>query len=468
MSCLETTIAIDSRTLGSLESTAPCLFLVFESSRPRAAPIRYALSGVPAVEFGRGRERALESVGTEGSRLLSIRVPDPTVSASHAELRRTGGGWQLTDTGSTNGTFVNGERCSARLLADGDLLEIGQTLFVFRRALPITSGTAANDPPERAIPGMATLNPSLEQQFERIRAIAKGSISVSIFGESGTGKELLASAIHRLSGRTGSFVAFNCGSVPHNLIASELFGYRRGAFSGADEDRLGLIRSADGGTVFLDEIGDLALESQVALLRVLQEREVLPLGATRPVKVDVRFLCATSQDLPARVAAGRFRPDLYARLAAFTCQLPPLAERREDMGLIVATLLRRHAGDQSREVTITIDAARAMWSYGWPGNVRELDNCMAAAVLLAAGRPIGLADLPPEIQSTARRDRTPSTGPRERPLTVTQVEQRERVVALLGTHKGNVSAVARELGKERVQVHRWLRRFEIDPSAFRR
>jgi len=199
----------------------------------------------------------------------------------------------------------------------------------------------------------------------------------------------------------------------------------------------------------------------------LQEREVLPLGTTHPVKVNVRFLSATSQDLSEAVAGGRFRPDLHARLTAFTCRLPPLSRRREDMGLIVAELLRRHAGAEAPLVTIAVEAARALWSYPWPGNVRELDNCVSAALLLARGGRIGLAHLPPEVRSQRESEPSRSPGPRQRPLTNTQVQRRERLVALLKAHAGNVSAVARELGKERVQVQRWLKRFEIDARSFR-
>jgi sigma-54 dependent transcriptional regulator, acetoin dehydrogenase operon transcriptional activator AcoR len=460
----DSTISVDIDIPGLLESTAPCLFLAFQCDRPTAAPERYLLDGVGAVEFGRSHERGAEEVANGESARLDVRIPDPTMSSVHAELRRAGGGWELTDAGSKNGTLVNGERCASRLLADGDLLEMGRTLFLFRRAMAVFSGSP-HEAPDRSIPGMATLIPALEAEFDRVRAVAKGSINVTIVGQSGTGKELLAGAIHRLSGRAGSFVAFNCGAVPPNLIASELFGYRKGAFSGAEEDRPGLIRSAEGGTLFLDEVGELAPESQVALLRVLQEREVLPLGTTRPVKVNVRFLSATSQDLSQAVASGRFRPDLHARLAAFTCRLPPLAERREDMGLIVAELLRRHAGEEARLVTIAVEAARVLWSYPWPGNVRELDNCVSAALLLARGGRIGLAHLPPEVRSPAEGEPSRSDG--SRPLTQTQVQRRERLVALLKAHAGNVSAVARELGKERVQVQRWLKRFEIDPRSFR-
>jgi DNA-binding NtrC family response regulator len=309
---------------------------------------------------------------------------------------------------------------------------------------------------------MATLIPRLEEDFERIRAVAKGSLTLTILGESGTGKELLASAVHTLSGRPGTFVAVNCGAIPATLIASELFGCHKGAFSGAAEDRRGLIRSAEGGTLFLDEIGEIPPEGQLALLRVLQEKEVLPLGATRPVSIDVRFLSATSRDLTCLVADGRFRPDLQARLAGFVCRLPRLAERREDLGLILTDRLRAHA---TENVRLSLEAARALWRYAWPGNVRELDHCVHAAVLLAHGARIGLAHLPEPVQSSLE-ELPPSRKPSA--LSKEDTQRREQLLHLLQSHAGNISAVAREMGKERKQVHRWLERYGIDPASFRR
>jgi transcriptional regulator with GAF, ATPase, and Fis domain len=241
-----------------------------------------------------------------------------------------------------------------------------------------------------------------------------------------------------------------------------LFGCRKGAFSGAAEDRPGLIRSAEGGTLLLDEIGEIPPEAQVALLRVLQEREVLPLGATRPVSIDVRFLSATSRDLACLVADGRFRPDLRARLSGFVCGLPPLAERREDLGLILADRLRAHA---TENVRLSLEAARALWRYSWPGNVRELDQCVHAAALLAQGERIGLAHLPEAVQSSLKA-LPPSRKPAE--LSEEDTQRREQVLHLLQSHAGNISAVAREMGKERKQVHRWLERYGIDAASFRR
>ncbi len=455
-----TTQTLETAGLGRPETSHACLFLAIECDRPLAGPARIALRGAQSVQLRRGGERRI--VDAEVGAEVRLTVPDRTMSSKHAELCRVGGGWELRDLSSKNGTIVNAQRCSSRMLTDGDLIETGRTLFLFRRALPGSSGSLDAAALQERLHGMATLVPRLEAELDRVRTIAKGSISVTILGESGTGKELLASAIHALSGRTGPFVAVNCGAVPSNLIASELFGFRKGAFSGANEDRSGLIRSADHGTLLLDEIGELPPESQVALLRVLQEREVLPLGATRPVNIDVRFLCATSRDLAELVATDRFRADLHSRLAGFTCRLPPLAQRREDLGLILANRLREYA---NANVTISVEAARAIWSYSWPGNIRELDQCVHAAVLLANGTRIAVSHLPEALlnrreEGSRRRER--------RLLSDEDIQRRQQIIDSLRSHAGNISAVARELGKERKQVHRWLERYEIDPKSFRR
>jgi transcriptional regulator with AAA-type ATPase domain len=458
---------------GAVEShddPEPSLFLVFECDRPEVGPARYLLAGVRTVTVGRGPSRLAQFEEIGGARRLSISVPDPRISSVHLHIRRAGGGWELTDAGAKNGTLVNGTKVEARLLADRDLIEVGRTFFLFRRAVagwygrPAVMDAAAVD---LSIPGLATLVPALESEFARLRAVAAGNLSIAIHGESGTGKELLAAAVHTLSGRRGPFLALNCGALPANLVASELFGYKKGAFSGAEEDRPGLFRSAEQGTLLLDEIGELPPESQAMLLRVLQEGAVLPLGATRPVKVDVRVICATSRDLGALAAQGRFRRDLHDRLAGYTAVLPALRDRVEDFGLIVMVLLRKLADNRGGPVAFTTDAARALLQYEWPGNVRELENCLHAALLLAGRERIALSHLAvgPRVAVEVAQGEPRAARPR---LTDEQLRQRESLVELLTTNGGNVSAVARQLGKDRVQIQRWLKRLELDAKTFRR
>jgi len=285
-------------------------------------------------------------------------------------------------------------------------------------------------------------------------------VSVVLHGESGTGKEVVARAIHELSGRAGAFVAVNCGALPDTLVESELYGHKKGAFSGALEDRPGLVRSADRGTLFLDEIGDLPLPAQAAFLRVLQEREVMPVGATRPVPVDFRLVAATHRNLEALADKGDFRPDLLARISGFTVTLPPLRARREDLGLLVGALLRRLAPEKAAQVTLACDAARALCRHAWPLNIRELQQCLSVSAALSPRGVIEAEHLPIASAAASR----PAVAERE----LDDPEAlRKTLVALLEQHRGNISYVARDLGKARMQIHRWMRRFNLDPDAFR-
>ena len=383
------------------------------------------------------------------------------MSSVHLRLSRALGRWVVEDAKSRNGTFVNGSSAAQAVLKDGDIIEAGHTFFVYRHAVPEVPGEPVDrDAAELdgVAPGLATLSPVLSEQFETLRHVARSQVSVLLQGETGTGKEVIARTIHALSGRPGGFVPINCGAIPEALVESELFGYRKGAFSGATQDRIGLARSADRGTLFLDEIGDLPLASQAKFLRVLQERQVVPLGGTRPVQLDIRFCAATHRELEALRTAKQFREDLLARISGITVRLPPLRERREDLGLLIASLLARVAGRQAEGVSFKRKAAVALLRYSWPLNVRELEKSLESAVVLARGEPIDVQHLPEPIRAAAGM-RTDSRGDKQ--------VRREKLVALLEVHRGNVSAVARALGKDRVQIRRWLKHFELEAKTFR-
>jgi transcriptional regulator with PAS, ATPase and Fis domain len=228
------------------------------------------------------------------------------------------------------------------------------------------------------------------------------------------------------------------------------------------------VRAANGGTLFLDEIGDLAPSSQAALLRVLQESEVVPVGTTRPVAVDIRVVAATHRALESLVAAGAFRADLLARLDGFTFTLRPLRERREDIGLLIADLLRV-TKDANREIKLSPDAGRALVCYGWPLNIRELGHCLARASALARGDEIiHLGDLPPPVRKAGEAGSPAKRGGDEQSEGSSDSHLRVQLEELLMTHEGNIAQVARTLGKARMQVHRWLKRFRIDPRSYRR
>jgi two-component system response regulator PilR (NtrC family) len=242
-------------------------------------------------------------------------------------------------------------------------------------------------------------SPALKQLFDVIERIAPTRTTVLITGESGTGKERVARAIHQRSERAGGpFLVVNCGALPENLMESELFGHEKGAFTGAQARRAGLFCDGDGGTVLLDEIGELPASLQVKLLRVLQERVVRPIGASEEVPVDVRILAATNRDVEADVEAGRFRQDLYYRLNVIRLTLPPLRDRREDVPLLADQFRQRFAREMGKDIVgFTPDALRAIERYDYPGNVRELENVIERAVALAGSRVIGLGDLPQAV-----------------------------------------------------------------------
>ena len=430
--------------------------LAFQADRPLEAPFQVSLLGVDSVWFSRGRGPVrAERSESGGETQLRLQVPDRFLSSLHASLQRVLGRWLLEDADSRNGTFVEGERVSRSELADGALIEIGHSFLIFR--------ASASADPSTASAGeefTGSLQPSYAAQLRALERAATTRLPVVLRGETGTGKEVLARLVHRLSRRPGRFQPINCAALAPSLLESELFGYRKGAFSGATEDRPGLVRSADKGTLFLDEIGDLPAPAQGVLLRVLQESEVLPVGDTRPVPVDFRLVVATHRPLEEMAAAGRFRPDLLARLAGFTLNVPPLRERREDLGALVAALLRRHAPD--RALRFSPAAARALFLHPWPLNVRELEKTLGLGIALAPEGVIDLPHLPAQIGAAAEPRPAPVA-----PLGEDELRRREELVSLLREHRGNVTAVARVLGKARAQVQRWMRRYGLRPTVFR-
>src|SRR5438132_13368218 len=248
--------------------------------------------------------------------------------------------------------------------------------------------------------GLVGTSPAIRAVFDTLVRVAPSSSSVLIQGESGTGKELIAQALHRLSGRgLGPLVAVNCAAIPEQLLESELFGHTKGAFTGASQARPGRFRMADGGTIFLDEIGEMPLALQGKLLRVLQERSVEPVGGNKPEPVDFRLIAATNKDLEAQVAKGAFRGDLFYRLNVVPLVLPPLRERRGDVSLLAAHFLARHNSGKERPLRFSPAAVEALERHGWPGNVRELENLVERLAVLKGEGDIEVADLPGPIRN---------------------------------------------------------------------
>jgi transcriptional regulator of acetoin/glycerol metabolism len=461
---------ISSVTLGrshsgerDVSAPRPQLFALLDCDRPLRAPSRHLLDDIDEVTFGRGDVEARRDRET---RRLLLRRPDGRMSVDHARLVRVHGRWLLEDLGSKNGCVVNGNLTRRSLIADGDLFELGRTFFLFREApvAPDAPADASADQLPVPVPQLATFVAGLEASYAALARVAPTQVSVLVLGETGTGKEVVAQALHQLSGRPGPFVPVNCGALPETLLEAELFGHRKGAFSGAVSDRPGLVRSADGGTLFLDEIGDLPAESQVAFLRVLQEQEVVPVGESRPVHVDLRICAATHRNLDHLVEAGEFRRDLAGRLMGLVIDLPPLRNRREDLGILIGSLLRRMGGP---EVSMSPAAVRALFRHDWPINVRELDKCLTTAVALAGGRTIDKEHLHPSVRGGAAAPGAPAAAA-EAAAPSADDRLRARLEELLVIHEGNVAAVARAMGKGRMQIHRWARRFGLDLESYRR
>ena len=361
-------------------------------------PIDFTLAGVVTVGRGATNDVALE---------------DPAASRRQSLIRADEDGFLVSDLGSANGTFLNATRVLAPArLESGDLITIGSTrlTFVSDRSRETVDEGPADDSTrvrEDARSGGVLLGASaaMEDLFHLIEKASASPLPTLIEGETGTGKELVARAIHQSSRHgKGPFLAVNCAAVPENLLESELFGHRRGAFTGATGDHEGLFEAAQGGTVFLDELGEMPLAMQPKVLRVLQEGELTRIGEIRPRKVEFRLVAATNRDLLHEVEHGTFRGDLFYRISAFPIHIPALRERRDDIPILVESFLSLAARRQGKRVgPVSEPALRALIEFDWPGNVRELQNEVQRAVALAStGDAIGIEHLSPKLTAGGR------------------------------------------------------------------
>jgi len=310
--------------------------------------------------------------------------------------------------------------------------------------------------------GIVTRDPGMLKICRTVEKVAQTSATLLIVGESGTGKELLARALHDLSPRRGNrFVAINCAAIPETLLESELFGYEKGAFTGAAKQTIGKFETAHGGTLFLDEIGDLSLALQVKLLRFLQERVIERIGGRQEIPIDVRIACATNQNLRDLTAAGKFREDLYYRLAEIVLEVPPLRARSGDAALLAHGFVHQFSAEQKRgAMALLPDAVAAIEHYAWPGNVRELENVVRRAVIMCDGHGISAADIgisPETVEQGAQQ------------LNLRQVRdeaERGAVLRALARANGNLSKAADALGVSRPTLYELIRRFGLkSPST---
>ena len=379
-------------------------------------------------------------------------LSDADASRQHAQVaRRPDGRYAVCDLGSRNGTLVNGQRVPAAgvALEEGDVVRIGGTLFLFHRAAP--AGSSGQGEPSELL-GHGAVAEGLRAT---VRRYAVGHAPVLVLGESGTGKELVAQALGRL-GRPGRRVlSASLADSPTNLVDDRLFGHVKGAFSGADRPAPGLFREASGGTLFLDEIGEASPEIQAKLLRVLQEGLVTPLGATREEPVDVRLIAATNRSLSEAAAEGRFRADLYARLAHLVITVPPLRERLEDVPLLADHFLRKAAGAGR----LSAAAVTRLVRHTWPLNVRELAAIVATAAAEWPGS--GPVELGPNVRQRLD-EHVAHFG-----LGANAAPDETAVRDALARARGNMTEAAKLLGKDRAHLYRIVRRFGLEPGEFR-
>jgi DNA-binding NtrC family response regulator len=418
------------------------------------------------------------TVGTaEGA---ALRLTDPTVSRYHFELEATAQGVVVRDLGSTNRTLLAGVSVREVALTREVELDIGRSRVRVSFDAEKTTVPTKSEPEFRGLVGRS---PAMKLVFAAIERAAPTNAPVLVTGESGTGKELAARAIHEASQRAnGPFEVVDCGGLPGTLIESELFGHERGAFTGATGDREGAFERADGGTVFLDELGELPLELQPKLLRALGEGEIRRIGGKQSKKVDVRIVAATNRDIRRHVNSGQFRADLYYRVAVIQIRMPPLRERLEDMPLLVRALLATITEDRGLEAHIEPDAQllETLARHTWPGNVRELRNYLEQLVVMRMAPPLG-SDVeagqaaepasPPGFTWGGGTPATPSQveafqALQKLPLRLAKaelVEQFERhyVTELLQSTRGNVAEAARRAGVDRVTLFRTIRRYGL-------
>jgi len=419
----------------------------------------------PALRFRVGRLLINQSDGQRLERTIDlphirigsapnneVTIFDPSVSRFHCELRHTEDGFLLRDLGSTNGTVVGGLRIKAALIQDDVVIQMGRSTLRF---VPGQEEARVDPSREARFGELVGRSQGMRDIFGILGKIAGTDLTVTIQGETGTGKDLVARALHDASPRSaGPFVVFDAGAVASNLIESELFGHEKGAFTGATEQRRGAFERADGGTLFIDEIGELALELQPKLLRALEQREVQRVGGAKRIPVDVRVVCATNRSLVEEVKKGRFRDDLYFRISVVVLSLPPLRDRREDIELLVESFLQRG----EKKMSAAQDAVSVLQNYDWPGNVRELRNVIETARAMCSAEVLHARDLifAHDQDMSANKANSMSLAGK----TLESIE-RAAIAQTLAHFGGNRSAAARALGIAPSTLYLKLKKYGI-------
>jgi transcriptional regulator with GAF, ATPase, and Fis domain len=393
-------------------------------------------------------------------------LADETVSRVHFEIVRDAKGYLVRDMKSTNGTFLDSAEVKEAYLRAGSVIKAGEVELKFT---PFEERIEILPSEKEALGEMVGKSPAMREIFGLVERIAPTDATVLIEGETGTGKDMIARTLHQLSPRGDkAFIVVDCGAVAGTLIESELFGHEKGAFTGAVTARQGAFELASGGTVFLDELGELSLDLQPKLLRVLEQRELRRVGGTKTIKVDLRVIAATRKDLRSEVEKGKFREDLYFRLNVVPITAPPLRERREDIPLLIDHMLLRLARS-ANETAVLGDATRAaLMAHDWPGNVRELRNVIERALALGADPGMLVSPLGSGAESTQKGvqlsnaiEFDPGVSFRDTKERWTELFERRYLTWLLRRADGNISKAARDADMDRKYLHKLLRKYGI-------
>jgi transcriptional regulator with PAS, ATPase and Fis domain len=422
----------------------------------------YPLAQAPIMRFFALNE---EKASLGRAETCRIRLEDDEVSRQHAFIEASGTSWTLWDNDSSNGVFVNGQQTRRHALQAGDVVRLGSTFFRFLAAGQTVATVDRDFPLEDSL---LVGGPGIELIRRLLNRYASSDLTVLLGGETGTGKEIAAQYLHQASARRqGPLVAINCAAIPAPLFESQLFGHVRGAFTDARGESPGLIRRAEGGTLFLDEIGELPLVLQPKLLRVIQERRVLPVGGNQSIPADVRVICATNQDLLALIHQGRFREDLFARINGLTLTMPALRQRVEDIPLLAQYFIKKHT---ARAHTISVPALELLCQQTWPRNVRQLETAIQRALVLVEEEPVLLPKHFEAVCDAPTTAVSSSPSPKAKAAIAPQSTDPMalRVYDALSKHDGNAKLAAQELGISRSQFYRWVKKWKVDLDAFRK
>ncbi len=377
---------------------------------------------------------------------------DLRMSRHHATIEVTLSGLYVRDEDSRNGTKVNGQPVTRRRIAPGDIIRIGDTC--------LHVGIEELDLHDSHIPQLVGFAPVMRDLRNTVAMLGRSSASVFITGETGAGKGVVAGALHDQSGRPGPFIAVNCGAVPAGLAESAFFGHKKGSFTGANRDHVGHFKQADGGTLFIDEIGELPAQLQAKLLHAAETHEVVPVGGSTPIRCDVRLISATNIDVLKAVASGQFRRDLYARLAEIEVAVPPLRQRREDVLLLLRQVLDRELPSLSPHL------AEALLVYDWPLNVRQLLSIGTELNVRGKGQQrLELELIQSRLVTIDAEDLVPVAERSTLPGTFAPT--RSAIISLLRAHRGVVKAAAKASGRSRRQFYRWIKQHQINPAIYR-